>query len=327
VKSSLKIGTVTLSSLVLALTLLGCQIGDISLVGTIEYVEQLERNLSFEGVESVKLRNVNGNVRITSWEEPRVSVKATKKVWATSEEKAKEYAKEVRIRIEKVGDTIEIVTEHPKGRRPRSIRKASVTYNVTMPKKANLDASSTNGSITIVEITGEISAKTTNGSISIRGCEGKLVAKTTNGGVNMKEVSGNVEAKTVNGGILVRSATLDGESRFKTTNGSIELQIGEGRSAPLTASTTNGSITVGLPSSFAADIEASTVHGHIYSDLPITVVGKISKTSLHGKLNGGGELMRLRTVNGKINVRSDKLIDKSRAFSGRGDRRMGRDEG
>ena len=304
-KSSLKTGMVMLNSLVSALVLFGCQ-AVVWFGGTTEHVEELEKSLSFEGVELVKLRNVNGSVRITSWEEPQVLVKATKKVKATNEEKAKEYAQEVEIRIEKVGDAIEIVTEHPKGRKPSFIKNVSVQYDVTMPKEANLDASSTNGGMNVTGIIGETEARTTNGSVKIIGCEGKLTVKTTNGRVELEEVSGNVGAKTSNGGISAGLAMIDGESEFETTNGSLDVRIEKGDSVPLTAHTTNGSITVELPSDFAADVEAKTTNGHIRSDLPITVAGKISKTSLQGELNGGGPLMKLKTTNGNINIRSSE---------------------
>ena len=299
-KSLLKIGMVMLNSLASALALSGC------FAMKSGYIEQIEERLSFEGVELVKLRNVNGSVRITSWEKPEVVVKATKKVKATSEEKAKEYAQEVKIRIEKIGDTIEIVTEHPKGRKPKFIGSVNVEYDVTMPRDANLDATSTNGNMNVAGIIGEILANTTNGSVSIQDCEGQLIVKTTNGRVNVEEVSGNVRVKTTNGSISAKLAMLDGESGFETTNGSIDVQMEEGHSGPLTVHTTNGSITVELPSDFAADVEANTSNGKIYSDLPITVAGKISKTSLHGELNGGGPLMKLKTTNGKINIRSSQ---------------------
>lgn len=301
-KYSLKTGMVMLNSLVSALALVGCQtmawFG-----GTAEYVEEFEKSLSFEGVGLVRLRNVNGGVRITSWEEPQVLVKATKKVKATSEEKAKEYAQEVKIRVEKVDDVIEIITEHPKGHKPNYIKSVNVEYDVKMPKETNLDASSTNGSMKVDGIIGETSAKTTNGSMNIRDCKGTLTVKTTNGRVNIAEVSGRVEAKTSNGGISVKLAMIDEEGKFETTNGSVDVRIEEGHSVPLTANTTNGSITVELPSDFAADVEAKTTNGRIRSDLPITVAGKISKTSLHGDLNGGGPLMKLKTTNGNISIR------------------------
>lgn len=302
-KSSLKTGMVILNSLVSALALVSCQ-SNAWFGGKAEYVEEIEKSLSFEGVELVRLRNVNGGVRINSWDKPEVFVKATKKVRASSEEKAKEYSQEVKIRIEKVDDAIEIITEHPKGHKPRFIENVNVEYDVTMPKKANLDASSTNGSINVAGIIGEISANTTNGSVSIGDCEGKLILKTTNGKVDIEEVSGSVGAKTSNGGISAKLVMLDGESGFETTNGSIDVRVKEGNSAPLAANTTNGSITVELPANFAADVEANTSNGHIRSDFSITVVGEISKTSLHGKLNSGGSLMKLKTTNGNINIGS-----------------------
>jgi hypothetical protein len=48
--------------------------------------------------------------------------------------------------------------------------------------------------------------------------------------------------------------------------------------------------------------DASSSGGNVDSDLPVTVRGKIKKDSLHGTLNGGGELLRLRSSGGGITI-------------------------
>jgi len=207
----------------------------------------------------------------------------------------------VKIRIEKIDDTIEIITEHPKGGKPNYIKNVSASYEVQMPQKANIDIGSTNGGINIYKIIGETLVKTTNGSVNISSCEGSIDAKTTNGQVHLDDVSGNVNINTSNGKISANIAMLDGESNFRTTNGSIDIV--EGYSVPLEAQTTNGSITVGLPENFSADLQANTKNGKIYSELPINVQGEISKNSLYGKLNNGGVIVKLKTTNGKISIK------------------------
>jgi len=167
-----------------------------------------------------------------------------------------------RVSISATADQIDIATEVTRSRGWNN--NVSVNYEVWVPNTLAL------------------SAKTTNGNVSIEAVEGEINLRTTNGNLKAHAVGGRVNGATTNGGI-----TIDMESY---TGGEMELR------------TTNGSIKLTAPSSLAVDLEARTTNGSIRTDFPIEVRGKMSRRVLEGRINGGGDLVTLKTTNGSIKV-------------------------
>jgi hypothetical protein len=58
-----------------------------------------------------------------------------------------------------------------------------------------------------------------------------------------------------------------------------------------------------VPGNLAADVDLHTGDGHIDLDLPVTTEGKIREGEVRGKLNGGGNLLVIRTGDGSIRLR------------------------
>ena len=154
---------------------------------------------------------------------------------------------------------------------------------MTVPKGIDLELKTVNGTIDVKDISGAVDAKTINGRIGLSGIVGAIQAKTTNGKIGLLEVLGPINAKT--------------------TNGSIEVAVGGSgeQQHEFRAATTNGGIEVTLPKGLKANLKASTVNGKINTDFSVTVKGLISK-SVDGVINGGGELIHLKTVNGSIRL-------------------------
>ncbi|MBI4641533.1 MAG: DUF4097 family beta strand repeat protein [Candidatus Tectomicrobia bacterium] len=249
-----------------------------------EEVEKIEATIPFSDVNSVILKNINGAIRISKWDKEELSVKAIKKVKFKDAEKGREYAKEVNVSIGKVGDRIEVITQHPKGSTPNYIKGVSVDYTIRMPQRAAINASNVNG------------------SVSISGTHGPLKVSTSNGSVILDAVHGNVSAKTTNGSITAKLSKLEERGEFETVNGSIEVSTSDARSVPINAQTVNGSISLKISSTFAANLDVNVTSGSITCDFPMTVQGKLDRHSLAGKINGGGVEVKLETVNGNITL-------------------------
>ena len=50
-------------------------------------------------------------------------------------------------------------------------------------------------------------------------------------------------------------------------------------------------------------MRAETLNGHISTDFPITSQGTLSRRRLDGVIGGGGRELRLKTVNGNVEIR------------------------
>jgi DUF4097 and DUF4098 domain-containing protein YvlB len=149
------------------------------------------------------------------------------------------------------------------------------------------------GQIQIGPSGGSVQAETAGGSIRLQGARGRVVAETAGGSIDLLEVEGAVRASTAAGRILAKF------SGTKTTFGPSRLE------------TSMGDVYVYLPTDLPVTIDAAIVTAagrQIQSDFPIDIQGnkeELVPSTLrgHGNLNGGGEVLRIRTVAGNIEIR------------------------
>ncbi len=130
----------------------------------------------------------------------------------------------------------------------------------------------------------------------------KLDVATVNGGLDVRGATAEVVANTVNGS--VRAETDGGPVSARTVNGSVWARMSDAGSAhDLDFATTNGSVTVEMPSSLGAEVELSTVNGRVGTEFPVTLSGRIDPRRLRATIGDGSRHVRLRTVNGSVDLR------------------------
>jgi len=243
--------------------------------GAAEVHETIDRTLDFRPGARLAVDNVNGRITISSWNEPRIRVRAEKVASGWDAEDLKTALRELKVEIQPNAGGVTVKTVTP----DRGVNgfldflfghhvNAHVTYDITVPRNADLNIETVNGSLHVDSVTGVLKLETTNGKIEVARCGGSLDASTTNGGIR-------AELVTVTPG------------------------------KAMSFETTNGHITVMVPANFAAAVDAATTNGRINTDLPITT-RSIDRNSLRGTINGGngGGTLRLRTTNGGIDIKT-----------------------
>jgi DUF4097 and DUF4098 domain-containing protein YvlB len=149
------------------------------------------------------------------------------------------------------------------------------------------------GQIQIGPAGGSVRAETAGGSIRLQGARGRVVAETAGGSIDLLKVESSVRASTAAGRILAEFNCT------KKTFGPSQLE------------TSMGDVYVYLPTEVPLTIDAAieTAAGRqIKSDFPLNIQGdkeELVPSTLrgHGNLNGGGEVLRIRTVAGNIEIR------------------------
>jgi hypothetical protein len=138
-------------------------------------------------------------------------------------------------------------------------------------------------------------------ALDVRVAKGvKLASWTMNGSVDAEGLEGEVEAHTQNGAVRIETT---GIARASTVNGSIRAKLGATSwDGTVTLETVNGQLEVELPKGVGGRLNADTVQGLVHVALPMNGA-KVEDTHVEGQLGQGGGLMRLRTVNGRIDVR------------------------
>jgi hypothetical protein len=124
---------------------------------------------------------------------------------------------------------------------------------------------------------------------------------TVNGTLRISSLENIGDLRTVNGNIEVYES--GGAVVAHVTNGNLHLELTHLREQDATvAETTNGSVLLALPVTTQADLEARCLNGSFSSELPLSVESTQRPREVHGKLGRGGAPIRLRTVNGGIQI-------------------------
>lgn len=218
------------------------------------------RNLTLKPASTLSVDGrENGGVAFHGRDQNEVRVVALVQAEADDDNQAAALAKEIRIDTE--GGRI-----HAVGPSYQRWTSWSVSYEIYVPRRSNLDAI------------------TQNGGVSAEAVEGKLDFQAVNGGIRITDVAGDVRGETVNGGV---SATLSGSSW---------------RGRGLTLRTTNGGVDIRIPGGYNAQLETGTTNGGISVDFPITVHGMIGR-HIQTQLGSGGPVVSAVTTNGGVRIR------------------------
>jgi len=168
----------------------------------------------------------------------------------------------VNIDVESRLGRVSIVTRYPSDQGV----DVSVEYHIHVPRRVLLETIATvNGAIRVTDVDGGGVLHTVNGDVEVLDCAGGFSARTTNG--NIRE-----------------------ELRLLNAKAEIELQ------------SMNGTILVALPTNAGAEIDAQSMNGDVRTERPLVMNGAFSHGSFHGKLGTGGAPLRIRTVNGAIQL-------------------------
>ena len=225
------------------------------LVGNCEIREQ---TLAPSGTIAIDGRQ-NGGVSVKGWDQNQILVRARVQTGAPTAAEAQALGQQVRIET----SGTKIFASGPEGRQNYHW---DVSYEVFVPRRADL------------------SLETHNGGIAIADVNGRIEFSAVNGGVVLKRVGGAVKGSTTNGGLVVELSgdRWDGET--------------------LDVSTTNGGVIMSVPENYSAHVETGTVNGSVNTDFPVTVQGRITK-QLALNLGSGGATVRAMTTNGGVHLK------------------------
>jgi hypothetical protein len=226
------------------------------LVGNCEVREQ---TLALSGGTIAIDGRQNGGVNVKGWDQNQVLVRARVQTSAPTAAEAEALSRQ--IRIETSG--AKIFASGPDNRRDYHW---DVSYEVFVPRRADL------------------SIETHNGGIAIADVNGRIDFTALNGGVVLKRVGGAVRGSTTNGGLVIELTgdRWDGDS--------------------LDVSTTNGGVIMSVPENYSANLQTGTVNGGVTVDFPITVQGRINK-QIALNLGSGGATVKAMTTNGGVHLK------------------------
>ena len=226
------------------------------LVGNCEIREQ---TLALSGGTIAIDGRQNGGVSVKGWDQNQILVRARVQTGAPNAGEAEALGRQ--IRIETSG--AKIFASGPENRKDYNW---NVSYEVFVPRRADL------------------SVETQNGGIAIADVNGRIDFTALNGGVVLKRVGGAVRGSTTNGGLVIELTgdRWDGDS--------------------LDVSTTNGGVIMSVPENYSAHLQTGTVNGSVNVDFPVTVQGRLNK-QIALNLGSGGATVKAMTTNGGVHLK------------------------
>jgi DUF4097 and DUF4098 domain-containing protein YvlB len=291
-----------LPTLVLAATL-PCGLAGCVVVDSQGHLTREEKRFTVTGLPDLRLTTFDGSIEIRSGEGNTVVVEIEKRG------PTKEALDDLKIETKQDGNRIEVAVKKPAHEVVFfGVGRMSPTASliVTMPRDGNVTARSGDGSIRIEHVHGRLELRTGDGSIRAFDIAGQLTLATGDGSVTLEDVAGDLDVDTGDGSVSV--AGKPSAMKLHTGDGSITVRALAGTTMKddWSMTTGDGGVAVYLPSDFGAELDAHTGDGSIRNELQLgsNDEGDKDRRSLKGKLGAGGRLLRIRTGDGSIRLKT-----------------------
>lgn len=267
--------------------------------------ERYERSFTVSECCELALKNVQGQVEVTGWDRPEVSVVAVKRLgthWG-----AREAFEDTEVEMEQKGCQIYLRTRRQHeggffdwlwggGRGP-----APVDYTVKVPAASSVSISTVACNVVARDLIGSLHTRSVTGVVDVQRIGGNIILSTTNGKIQGQELGGTLGVKSVNGGIDLRRCSLSG-LQAKTVNGKISIETSLDPQGSYSAGTVNGSCRLAVPQDSRGSVEARFTNGGVSCELPCQLLDS-SRNHWHGQFGGGGGAnITFKAVNGSLTI-------------------------
>ena len=275
-----------------------------------------DRTLQVSGTVSLDVTTGSGDVTIKAGGTDKVVVHGTvhsNNDWFSNAENAI-HTVESNPPIQQNGSSIRIGYDLPEDVR----RHVSISYQITVPADATVQAHSGSGSLGVEGVRAEVQAQTGSGEIRVRDVGGRSRVQTGSGSIRAENVaapfyahtgsgdieaeltgSGDVDVQTGSGGIHLRGV----KGGLRARSGSGDLGADGSVGGPWSLHTGSGSIRLAVGSGNGFNLDVHTSSGSTHSDLPITVQGSLGRHELKGAVRGGGPEVEVSSGSGDVDIR------------------------
>jgi hypothetical protein len=257
--------------------------------------DEWTRRYEVHGRPDVHVRTDDANVRIEGSGDSEITARVTTAGWRVE-------PGEVTITEGQAGDRVDIEVRLPKAHPQLGGGHPSASVLLRIPRQADLDVHTGDGSIEVEPVSGRISLSTGDGSITARGLEGEIHLHTGDGSIQATGLSGRLRADTGDGHLNVRGRfdLLD----LHSGDGSVDAAAEPGSKVevPWSLRSGDGGITLDAPTELDADLDVQAGDGGVFLEKPVSITGTISPKAVHGKLGAGGLPIRIHTGDGSIRL-------------------------
>lgn len=303
-----------------------------------------EKTLQTSGPIALEVTNDFGFVNVSAVEGSQVRIKAEKTAWGGSQEDAEAALAELKVIVEQKGDKISVRVEQPAEMQALSIGpgSGSVDFTIEVPFETEVKLTAVSGDASLEGTRAAAELMTSFGSLTVKNVSGEISAVSTSGGIeaeNLDAGAGNISLDSSFGEIDARGLkgdeiTINAQSGQMTIqdiqaegNVSLQSQFGAiqltgGQTGPLEVNSNNGSVTleglrvrgeVKVTSQFG-DISLNNVDGESYS--VESQNGKIYIDGAQGKVTVDSQFGEIEVLNAENVSAAFKAVNGGITFSG-----------
>jgi len=251
----------------------------------------MTKSLSSESIKDIEAQTSGGSISVSG-----VNVSEAKiEIYVSANNNRNELTKEeIQQRLNEmynltisVANNKLIATAKSKERITDWKKALNISFKIFVPKNVSTDLSTSGGSISLSNVSGNQNFSTSGGSLNVDNVSGKVDGRTSGGSINLENSKDEIELTTSGGSINAKNC--DGKLRLSTSGGSLDLKdlkgdirattsggsvVGRNVEGELIAHTSGGSIHL---SDLSCSLETSTSGGNI--DVSIRQLGKYVKIS------------------------------------------------
>lgn len=267
------------------------------------------RTFEVTGRPDLVLETFDGNIEIHSWDRDAIEIEVEKRAMEQA------LLDEIQIAAEQDGNRVTLKVTGPASRSRGVTIGARMSpgarLRVAMPRAANLQAASGDGSIAVEDLAGTIVLRTEDGSVRAARLSGDIRVHSGDGSIRMERVAGRLDLETTDGTIaldatptMLRGRTGDGPIRVTVQPDAVMAEDWE-------LTTGDGSVTLTLPPAFGAELDVETsdgsvraTHPGIHPDPTTPADRRERRHSLRATMGQGGRVLRVRTGDGSIRIES-----------------------
>jgi DUF4097 and DUF4098 domain-containing protein YvlB len=240
---------------------------------------------------TLRVQSFNGAIKVSTWDKEEVEFRA--------EIKESDDAP-IKVEVRRTPKGLEIEASRPSRIGWSWKGSQGVAFTLRVPKLLEGHFITSNGRVEARDLEGNQEVDSSNGSLLVEHVKGNVKAHTSNGAVVLKDIEGRVEGGSSNGSLTLER--IQGGVSFSTSNAGISGSDLNGRDQGIDLSTSNGSINLGLGEA-KGEIDAKTSNGSVHVDRPGVELIEMGKSWARLRIPGSTQTIRLRSSNGSIHLR------------------------
>ena len=263
------------------------------------------QSLTVDNIKSILAETSGGSISVTgvNASEAKIEVYVVpnnyrKNDLSESEIRAR-MASDYKLTITTSNNKLTVIAE-PKDRKMDWKKALNFSFKIFVPKNMSTDLSTSGGSISLKNLSGDLKFRTSGGSLNVEDAGGKIDGRTSGGSIHLENSTVD-EADLATSGGSIDARKSEGKLRLSTSGGSLNLRDLKG---DIKATTSGGSID---GRSVYGELVTHTSGGSIHlEDLYCSLETSTSGGNINVSIKEPGKYVRISNSSGSIDLELPK---------------------